>query len=355
MKRAILLMCLCGILAGAGLRPVDAVAATETTAPTPPMRRVNETPNALLNAIKQNDFAAFLEVREHGKGIAALADEWNANAERLRKEKTEREVDRAELGDDAPEAMADDSMQQAWQKLQTDAGIELLVAELQPLIAEEAGKRIMQFNIAFGATLTGIASEKQFSADQVQQLTQLMYAVQDWTGRVQFDDPARLRRALQAVAALARQTGLKRFDDSQAMAFEEAIVHGDSLIRTVKQVLAAYDLDADEILNSVRLSEVDAIDDRATLRVEARVFGVALAHDFKQQYFEGEWMDAEAVASITRWREQKVEEEDDSELLIERDAETVPATPQPETPSSAGSCSPENEFATASDADSNDQ
>jgi hypothetical protein len=341
MKRAILLLSLYGVLAGAWLRPVDAAAATELSAPTLPMRHINETPNALLNAIKQNDFAALLEASEYGKDIATLAGEWNEKAERHRAEKARREVDRAELGDDAPEALTDDSMQQAWQKLQTDAGVELLVSELQPMIAEEAGKYIMQFNIAFGATLSGIASEKDFSAEEVQQLTQLMYAVQDWTGRVQFDDPARLRRALQAVAQLVRQTGLKRFDDTRTMAFEDAIVHGDSLIRTVKQVLAAYDLDADEILNSVRLSEIDAVDDRATLRVEARVFGVALTHDFKQQYFEGEWMDAETVASIARWREQEVEESDVAEAATV--ADEVQAVTPPQV--SAGSCSPKNEFA----------
>jgi hypothetical protein len=343
MKHAILLLSLCGALAGAWLPPVHAATPTEMTAPTLPLRRANEIPNALLNAVKQNDFAALLEASEHGKDIATLAREWNEKADRHRAEKARRDVDRAELGDDAPEALTDDSMQQAWQKLQTDAGVELLVSELQPMIAEEAGKYVMQFNIAFGATLTGIASEKDFSADQVQQLTQLMYAVQDWTGRVQFDDPARLHRALQAVAQLVRQTGLKRFDDTQTIAFEDAIVHGDSLIRTVKQVLAAYDLDADEILNSVRLSEIDAVDDRATLRVEARVFGVPLTHDFKQQYFEGEWMDVETVASITRWREQETEESDVAEAAVVLDE--VPAAAAAPAQASAESCSPKNEFA----------
>jgi hypothetical protein len=345
MKRVGLMLSLSLLLAGTWSAPGEAAASAEVAvvAPAPPVptRRVNEYPNALLSALKQNDFAGFLQAMQSDKdaSIAALAQHWDDNAERLRAAKLERSAERDKAGGEAPEALADDDWELAWQKLQTDSGVDLLVSELQPKLAEAASKHQMEFNIGFGAALAGIASDKDFNAEQVQQITQLMYAVQNWSARVDFADPERLRTALQAAARLVRQTGLKRFEDVQTLAFEDAVVHGDTLMRTIKQALAAYDVDADEILNSVRLSEVDAVADRATLHAEARVFGVFIAHDFRQQFFEGEWMDADAVASITQWRARQAEVDAAAHDDAAQEAE-VPA----EVTAPAESCSPENEF-----------
>lgn len=337
MKRVGLILSLSLVLAGAWTAPIDAGAAPAAvvTAALPeiPTHRVNEHPNALLSALKQNDFSAFLQAMQRYRtlqdnkdaDIAALAKEWDDGAQRVRTAQAERAAELAKAGVPSVETASDEPMELAWQKLQSDAGVDLLVAELQPELAEAASKRMMEFNMGLGVVLASIASDRDLNAEQVQQLTQLMYAVQNWTGRVDFSDPERLRRALQAVSRLVRQTGLKRFEDVQTLAFEDAIVHGDTMIKVAKQVLAAYDIDADEILNSVRLSEVDAIGDQATLRAEARVFGVYLAHDFKQRYFEGIWMDADAVQSIRDWRANEGKELQEAAEQAARDQKVEPA------------------------------
>jgi hypothetical protein len=331
MKRVSLMLSLSLVLAGAWTAPIEAGAAppatVTTAAPEIPAYRVNEHPNALLSALKQNDFSALLQAMQNDKdaGITKLAREWDDEAQRVRAAQAERAAERAKGGEPPADTATDDKMELAWQKLQSDAGVDLLVAELQPELAEAASKRMMEFNMGLGVALASIASDKNFNAEQVQQLTQLLYAVQNWTGRVDFADPERLRRALQAVSRLVRQTGLKRLEDVQTLAFEDAIVHGDTMMKVAKQVLAAYDIDADEILNSVRLSEVDAVGDQATLRAEARVFGVYLAHDFKQRYFEGEWMDADAVESIRDWRENEGKELQEAAEQAARDQKAEPA------------------------------
>lgn len=352
MKRVRLLLSLSLLFASVWCAPIHAddspPAAVAPSAPVLPMQRVNEYPNALLSALKQNDFAALMltlrnERTQEATGIAALASEWDRNAKQARAEKAERS---AELGssDKVLETSPDNSFELAWQKLQTEAGVDQLVVELQPELAERAGKSILEFNIGFGAMLVSIAGDKDFNAEQVQQLTQLMYAVQDWTGRVDFADPERLRRALRAVSRLVRQTGIKRLDELNTMAFEDAIVHGDTLLRVVKQVLAAYDVDADEILNSVRLSEVDAVGDRATLRAEGRVFGVLLAHDFEQQYFEGAWVDAEAAARMTQSHASEAEAV--AEAAPAAAMHEAQASPRKVTPA-AENCGPERECSAA--------
>ncbi len=277
-----------------------------------PARRVTEWPNAILSALKQNDFAALLEATERDKGIAGLAKDWDEQAARHREQMAKGASAISDQGAADPEAVAftssvENPTQEVWTKLQSADGVDALVSEWQPQIAEAVSKHLLQFNLGFGAALTAIASDQDFTAQEVQQMTQLMYAVQNWTGRVDFADPERLRQALTAVSRLVVQTKLERFEDTQSLAFEDAIVHGDALIVAVKRVFAAYDVDADEILNSARFSEIDAFGDTATLHAEARVFGVDLSHDFKMQWFEGEWVEADQVEMRKRWRDEEAD------------------------------------------------
>lgn len=277
-----------------------------------PARRVTEWPNAILSALKQNDFAALLEATERNKDIAALAKDWDEQAARQREQMAKRatevvDPDIAELTE-----RVEEQTQQVWTKLQSADGVDALVSEWQPQIAESVSKHLLEFNLGFGAALTAIASDQDFNVQQVQQMTQLMYAVQNWTGRVDFADPERLRQALTAASRLVVQTKLKRFEDTQSLAFEDAIAHGDAMIVAVKRVFAAYDVDADQILNSVRFAEIDARGDTATLHAEARVFGVDLSHDFKMQWFEGEWIDADQVEVRKRWRDEGAGEATDA-------------------------------------------
>jgi hypothetical protein len=321
-----------------------------------PTSRVIDQPNALLSALKQNDFAAFLEASERNSDIVEIAKTWDERASLHRETAAKRAAENAKENAGAEFSMMDDTMQQTWQKLQSNEGVDLLVSEWQPKIAEEAGSSLMQFNVGFGAMLTSIASDKDLSAHEVQQLTQLMYAVQNWSGRVDFADAERLRRALLAVSRLVRQTGAKSFDETQALSFEEAVVHGDTLIKTIKQVLAAYDIDADEILNSVRLSEVDAFGDKATLHAEARVFGVDISHDFKKQFFEGDWQDVDVVEAQRHWRETEAKQSQALEAAKAAadaaasaakaaDADAAKEPNSAKSDAELGSCSPKNQFA----------
>jgi len=343
MKRMSMMMSLslaCGTaLAGSIVAPAKVVTVPAVAEAVLPASRVIDQPNAILSALKQNDFAALQEAFEQDKDIVAIAKQWNERADRQRAFRAKHAAGNVEAHGPAMPPLVDDTMQQTWQKFQSAAGVDALVDEWQPKIAEQVGKSLLAFNVGFGATLASIASEKKLSAHEVQQLTQLMYAVQNWTGRVDFADRERLRRAFLATSQLVRQTGLKRFDDTQTLAFEDAIVHGDAMLKTVKQVFAAYEVDVDEILNSVRFTEIDALGDKATLRAEARIFGVEFTYDFEMRHYQGQWLSSDSADAA----EGAFEAADAAEAVSEAAAKSdTQADPEPE--SSSTSCSPENEF-----------
>lgn len=277
-----------------------------------PQVRVTDVPNAILLALKQNDFAALVDATEEDKDIADLADDWDRHAAEMRDlEASAKKAAEVRLpGEpDAEVAAAEPTeSERLWRALQSAEGVDKLVAEWQPKLAQTVPARLMEFNLGFGAMLTAIATDKKLAALQVQQLTSLMYAVQDWSGRVDFTDENRLRRALSAVSVLVRGTGVDRFEAIQQLEFEEAMLHGDALLRAIKQVAMAYDLDLDQILNSIRLSEVDADGKRATLHIELRVLGVDLSHDFRRAFHHGMWVDEAVVDRVELDRGEPEEE-----------------------------------------------
>lgn len=322
-----------GEVAVASAKLAPAVAQQAAVPPT----RVTDQPDALLLALKENDFAALLEALENDKDIAQIAKQWDASAAERRAAAAKAARVEPAAGEAVAVEVLEDAGEVVWHKLQTAKGVEQLIAEWQPLIAESASKRVMEFNLGFGAMLSEIASDQNMGVDEVQQMTRLMYAVQDWTGRVDFADAGRLRRALDAVSRLVRQTGAKRFEDVQLLSFENAVVHGDALLRTWKQVLAAYELDADQILDSVRLGERDAHADRATLHIEARVFGVDLVHDSRMRYWNNAWINADAADSMERW---EADRKTDAEMALEAEQAVAPAA-------DTGSCSGDGREAAA--------
>jgi hypothetical protein len=260
-----------------------------------PETRVVDQPNALLRALKQNDFAALVVDGGLSNDLDETAREWNERARHQREALAKRAADEHR---DVP--AADAVLMDVLDKLRSDEGVELLVAEWQPKVAEESGKLITQFNLAFGALLSGIAADQELPFERAQQLTDLLRAVQAWTARTDFADRERLRRSLTALSRVVRQTGAKNFDELLVLSFEDMAVHGESFLIAVKQILADYGVPADEILESVRFSEHEAKGDRAVLRIDASVLGVALTHEVDMRYYGGTWIPAEVADEMQK-------------------------------------------------------
>lgn len=83
----------------------------------------------------------------------------------------------------------------------------------------------------------------------------------------------------------------------------------------------------DEILNSVRLSEIDAYEDRVTLRLEARVFCVNLSRDLEMRYCNGTWVDPRLAEGLQKQRDAVTPETEEANIedLIDAEAPPLPA------------------------------
>ena len=238
----------------------------------------SEKPLAVLDALRANDAEAFAEAISR-KSSSELALEW--------------ERERAKAASNEKSHTRDEDAHRIWNQLRTTEGTAALVDELQPKIAEQASTAVLQFNLGLAAAMTAVVTEAKLPAAEAQQVSQVLLAVQRWANGIDFTDRARLERAVGAVAAFVRQSGLETPRELELLAYEEALALGDDAIAMVKRIAAAYDLDVDATLASIRVEELARDGERATMRVSANVLGVPIAVTREMQYRHGHWVDVD--------------------------------------------------------------
>lgn len=239
-------------------------------------------PLAVLDALRANDAEAFAEAAS-GDPSDALAREWEE-----KRAKHAREID----------AERDAEANRVWALLKTKEGTAALVDELHPQIAEKAGTAVIQFNLGLAAMLTAISSEAELSLEESQQLSQLVLAVQRWANGIDWSDRTRLERALGAVSAFVRGSGLETPKELALLAYEDALALGDDAIAMGKRVASAYDLDVDATLGSIEIDELERDGDRATVRTKLTVLGVPLSITRELVYRDGRWIEARHAEAL---------------------------------------------------------
>lgn len=283
-------------------------AAVVEAAPSP-----SEQHRALVDALIANDVEA-IALQFSGESQEKLAHEWERD--RLRKANAEHPP------------YIDVELERIWSLLGTPEGTAELAEELYPKFAEQASLNVAQLNGGIAMTLAAIASDGDLSPEEVQQLSQLMLAVQRWSNGMDWQDRARFDRALDEIAGFVRRSHAKTFTEIMLLPYEDALALGDDAIATVKRVLRVYDLDVDAMLRTARIEELSRDGDDATLRWSARVLDVPVTITRALRYereYANRWRDAKEPEQEARWQADYEAAEDVREAEAAKSAATSPA------------------------------
>ncbi|MGQ0802021.1 MAG: hypothetical protein ACT4NL_18140 [Pseudomarimonas sp.] len=219
-------------------------------------------------------------------------DELKSDYEKSRAEKPS-EADRAEFADN----MA---------KLTADNAEATLLAELEPMLVkyetEMAAQLPMFVAMGNGYAQQWLQEDKTMSADQKQQVTQMLNGVVTWLGSVNFADRKLAGQAIGRLVAGARALELKTIDDAQALTFEQAAGKASIISATVKDVLALYGLKINDALGSVQASVISEEADAARISVEYTFFDQPLKVETDMVRQEGRWYGKDTLAKIARDR-----------------------------------------------------
>lgn len=290
---ALLLMCVATTTFAAGAAASVAAKAEAKAIPSP-----LETPRAIVDALRANDSEALAEATTD-KPTSELAKDW----ERERAEHARRE---------SGTSHGDAELVRVWSLLATDAGAQQLVDEWQPALAEKATSQVVAMNVGLAAALSGIASSAELRAEEVARLSQLVVAVQSWANRIDWNDRARLERAVGAMSGFVQRSKLATPIELPLVPYEQALALGDDAIATAKAVLRAYDLDVDATLDSLQMEELERDGEHAVVRVRATVLEVPIEL-VRELYYEhtwgGRWVDsherARRLEAQARFEEQE--------------------------------------------------
>lgn len=282
MKRVALALCLSLALAACGKQEDTAAsvatpkAATVAPQPSGPVEQLEQQ----LSALRNNDLAALLN--------SALPKD------KLAEMRSDFEKARAEAITDEDRKQFDESIG----KLIAAGGVDSMMAELEPKLAEMKPQLPMIVGMGVMMAQQGVQQSTDLNDTQKAQMSQMLTGLQSWAMQTDFADPARLRRALEALKAGVEQSGIKTIEDLNALGFEQMLSKAGPVMGGVKGALSAYDLDINAMLASVKPSLVSMEGDVAKLKIDYTMFGTPLSMETELTRQDGYWYSKDALAKL---------------------------------------------------------
>jgi hypothetical protein len=139
----------------------------------------------------------------------------------------------------------------------------------------------------FGAQY--IQRQGDYSDDERQHYAQLIQATSAWATTAPLSDRSRAQRALAALTAAARRTGLTSAADFQRAGMDESLRRMGGFAQAFKQALAAYGLDLDASLEGMQATLLQQTGDRARVRMQYRYAGQDIDTVVAVQRVDGRW------------------------------------------------------------------
>ena len=139
----------------------------------------------------------------------------------------------------------------------------------------------------FGAEY--IQHQGHFSDDERQHYAQLIQAASHWGKTAPLSDRERARQALALLTAAARRTSLAAPAEFRSVGSEESLRRMGPFAAVFKRALAAYGLDLDHSLDSMRVSLLQQTGDSARVRMEYTFAGQDIDTVVGAERVDGHW------------------------------------------------------------------
>lgn len=209
----------------------------------------------------------------------------------------------------------------------TEPGAEAkLYAQMEPKLKEFDQKSAQQIPMMVamgeGFAQSSIKQNTDLSEQQKQQAEKLVNATGQWALSTKFTDPNLVKQAIAAICKAARELNLKTVDELRSLNYEQGMQKAGIALAGIKQVLAAYGLDMDKALDSVKVEPVSTSGDSAIVKVTYTAFDQPFTADAKMVRIDNKWYGERAVEA---WKKEQ-----------QRDAAAASAKANNKAPASDG-------------------
>lgn len=174
--------------------------------------------------------------------------------------------------------------------LTADGAEENLFAMAKPQLEQARAMLPMMLMMGKDQVLQGIKSNPMLPEAQRDSAATVVGAAMDWAGENDILSEEKTKAAIAAVVDTARALDMKSLEEVQSMSFDQALDKGSIALGGVKDVLGAYGISLDDMLNSVEVQKVDVQGDTATMNVSFDVFGEQINQVMNMVKKDGVWV-----------------------------------------------------------------
>ncbi|MBK9654111.1 MAG: hypothetical protein IPO66_01070 [Rhodanobacteraceae bacterium] len=314
------LMLVSGVAMGGGVE----LSAPDPTAATVPTEGPLDSRLKVLSALRRNDAATLIEVTDPVNGLESFLSEGQDQTPSTIAEKMAKE----------PLSEGDQEALRLWTTLAAPDGVAKASAQWYPQWQALVPQMLASAQMGITGMGTAIAESTSMTALERSQLIELQWALGGWLSRTDFADRKKFDQVLDIARGWIVASGKQHPLQLQLTGPEQRLQLADQAIKSLKQVLSLYGLDADGVLASVRLEEISRNGERAQVRTSFKLLDVPLVFDEDLSWFEGEWRDTEVVNAL------KLERANAPEPAFDDLLDPLPDTDEPESITNTGCSAP---------------
>jgi transcription elongation GreA/GreB family factor len=225
---------------------------------------------ATIAALKQNDIKSLMQASMS----AAEYDEAVAEFEKAKKEPSE--SDKAQFA-------------QTMQMLTADGAEDQLMAMVGPQLEQARQQLPMMLMMGKSMAAQAIESSADVPANQKESAVKVVNALMDFVSENDVLSEEVTRKAISAAISTAKELNMNSLDDLQSMSFDDAMGKASIAMNGVKNMIGAYGISLDDVLNSIEVSDVQTAGDSATMKLAYEFLGQSFDQDIKMVKKDGKW------------------------------------------------------------------
>jgi len=174
--------------------------------------------------------------------------------------------------------------------LTSDGAVDQLMAMATPQLEQMRSQLPMMLMMGKGMASSAIQASPDIPADQKDTATKAVNAVMDFVSDNDILSEEVTRKAITAAVAAAKSLNMTSLDEMQNMSFDDAMGKAGLVMGGVKNILSAYGISMDDVLNSIDVSDVQTNGDNATMKMAYEFLGETFNQDVKMVKKDGKWI-----------------------------------------------------------------
>ncbi len=227
---------------------------------------------ASVAAMKSNDLASLIKNSLSAEQYNELVTEFENN-----KSTSFSEADKAQFA-------------QTMGMLTSDGAEDTLFAMAAPQLEQARAMLPMMLMMGKDQVIQGIKNNPMLPEAQRDSAATVVGAAMDWAGENDILSEDKTKAAIAAVVSTAKALNMTSLDEVQNMSFDQALEKGSVVFGGVKDVLGAYGISMNDMLDSVEVETVDVQGDKATMNVKFDVFGEEVKQVMNMVKKDGVWV-----------------------------------------------------------------